>query len=167
MKNPLLRQQMLILLLPWPKQSGMSFMLCVVSPGHSYCIEPIYGFTACCANLLLSLRFWSVYILQGHPDHCLDYIICMYTCCRAILPICLYRLHIYYIHAAGPLWDTWRCARRGPWASQPQTNLALLLGQMGKVVQVPAPGPHQGLLWRENWNLLRLAGYSRRYSCFS
>ena len=32
---------------------------------------------------------------------------------------------------------------------------------MGQVVQVPATGPHQGILWREDCRLLCLAGLVR------
>ena len=34
-----------------------------------------------------------------------------------------------------------------------------ILGSLGEVAQIPAPGSRQGILWREDWNLFRLARY--------
>ena len=46
--------------------------------------------------------------------------------------------------------------------AQLQTDPLPVLGQVGQVVQVPATGSHQGLLWREDRHLLCLAGLLHR-----
>ena len=39
-----------------------------------------------------------------------------------------------------------------------ETDLVPVLGEVGGLVQIPTPGPHQGLLRGEDRHLLRLAG---------
>ena len=47
--------------------------------------------------------------------------------------------------------------RSGPGTPEPSADFVQVLGSVGCVVQVPAPGPHPRVLRRENRHLLRLA----------
>ena len=63
-------------------------------------------------------------------------------------------------HFTGAFRVPWpRCSRR---QVERETNPLPVLGQVGQVVQVPTPGSHQVVLWREDSHLLRLAGVLHR-----
>ena len=61
----------------------------------------------------------------------------------------------------------WR--RRGPPSPERPTDLVPLLGSLGKVVQIPAAGSHQGIFRREDRNLLCVARWDHTecYKCWN